>query len=366
MPDKDRPPDKTPWGHKDHEFEHIPGFTMVSTSGHGGLYLTAKQRAEIPEPLKQYSHDGKGLWWEEDCAWSLPVICLLSKRPQPSLSRGEQEYLSAAHEVAREYYPDVWENLTGRTLKPGQSEKRDHENYLIQRAGNLVVGTAWGSSSFAAWVPKGMVGVAAYPGKAFLAPDPNDPARHHPARYFLVPEKEYTIPFTVDPPRHQEVTGKDGVPPSDPMNFSKKEPREDPLKQIRDDKIRKEAEAARDLNREKHQKQTDAMRENNERSCQRWENTLNRMSPKNPIRIVGEFAYARLQDRQNLSLGRAISNSAKEDEMIIDKARAADEALHKHQFDRSQNFDQEKLADALRRHPHDKSRDRDKGPDFDH
>jgi hypothetical protein len=52
MPDKGRPPDKTPCGQKDHEFEHTPGFTMVSTSGHGELYLTAKQRAEIPEPLK--------------------------------------------------------------------------------------------------------------------------------------------------------------------------------------------------------------------------------------------------------------------------------------------------------------------------
>src|SRR5271154_6336714 len=72
MTDRDGPPDKTPWGQKDFEHELLPGFTMVSTSGHGGLYLTANQREAIPDALKPHSAGGKGMWWEEDCAWSLP------------------------------------------------------------------------------------------------------------------------------------------------------------------------------------------------------------------------------------------------------------------------------------------------------
>src|SRR5437899_2988864 len=143
MTDDDRPPENTPWGHKDFEDEPIPGFTTVSTSRHGGLYLTAKQREDIPDALKQYSKDGKGMWWEEDCAWSLPVIWLLSKRPQASLSPREEEYLDHAHAAARDYYPDTWENITGRKIRPGESYKRDQEIHLLKNKDNLITGTAW-------------------------------------------------------------------------------------------------------------------------------------------------------------------------------------------------------------------------------
>ena len=212
MTDRERPPDGTPWGHKDFEDEPIPGFTMVHTSRHGGLYLTAKQQETIPDALKPPSAGGEGIWWEEDCAWSLPVVFLLSKRPQSSLSHQEKSLLDDAHKIARDYYPDLWESLTGRKIRPGESEERDREDYLLQRADNLIVGTAWGS--WASWVPKGMVGVAAWPGKLFLGPG-RDQARAQPARFFLVPEKEYRAgSFVVDPKRHQEVTGKEGVPPS--------------------------------------------------------------------------------------------------------------------------------------------------------
>jgi hypothetical protein len=63
-----------------------------------------------------------------------------------------------------------------------------------------------------------MVGVAAYPGKAFL--DSNmDPARAHAARYFLIPEAEAkwrTLPFEFNVARHKEVTGREGTPPTQP------------------------------------------------------------------------------------------------------------------------------------------------------
>ena len=216
MTDDDRPPENTPWGQKDHEEEGIPGFWWVSTPGHGGLYLRAEQREAIPENLKARSADRKGMWWEEDCAWSLPVICLLSKRPESSLADEEKELLENAHDVARDYYPDEWENLTGRKIADGQSYRRDEEKRLIGLRDNLVVRTAWRSSGANPWIPEDMLAVAAYPGKALLAAR-YAPAPSGEARYFLVPKKEYEAPhFIVDPARHREITGKELKPQTTP------------------------------------------------------------------------------------------------------------------------------------------------------
>jgi hypothetical protein len=129
MADDERPPEETPWGtERDEPDKLFAGFWWIYTSRHGGLYLTAQQREAIPESLKAHSRDGTGVWWEENTAWSLPVICLLSKRPEASLSENEQEVLQRAHNTAQDEYPDEWEHLTGRKLEPGESQGRD-ENW---------------------------------------------------------------------------------------------------------------------------------------------------------------------------------------------------------------------------------------------
>jgi hypothetical protein len=213
MRDDETPPDETPWGRKQEEWEDVAGFSWVSTPGHGGIYLRDEQRQAIPESLKPYSADGEGIWWEEDWAWSLPVVCLFSKRPEGTLSDEEEYLLEDAHPVARDHYPDVWENLTGRKIEPGESRRRDEDNELIQLRDNLLVRTVWGPSRFNPWIPEGMVCVSAYPGKAFLGEGDFPGVRRDPlqagdeARYFLMPKEDSPMGLSVvDPAHHQEVT----------------------------------------------------------------------------------------------------------------------------------------------------------------
>jgi hypothetical protein len=79
--DNDKAPDDTPWGKKQMQWSNSPGLIEVDTARHGGLYVMPALRERIPDSLKKYSADGKGAWWEEDQACSLPVVALLSARP---------------------------------------------------------------------------------------------------------------------------------------------------------------------------------------------------------------------------------------------------------------------------------------------
>lgn len=130
MPADEKPPWETPWGtERDEPDKYFGGFWWVHTSRHGGLYLTPEQQEVIPESLKVYSKNETGEWWEENTAWSLPVICLLSKRPESSLSEAEREVLHQAHDTAQEEYPDEWEQLTGRELsRNDEREEARHED----------------------------------------------------------------------------------------------------------------------------------------------------------------------------------------------------------------------------------------------
>ena len=217
MSEDERPPEITPWGPKQEEWQDMAGFWWVSTPGHGGVYLTPEQRKDIPDLVKPHSSDAEGIWWEEDGAWSLAIVCLLSQRPHGSLSEEEEHVLEQAHDTARGNFPDEWERITGREIKPGESYNREEGREIAAiHSDELLAGTIWRSSSENAWVPEGKVGVAAYPGKAFLDSD-MDPARAHAARYFLIPEAEVkwrTPPFEFDPTRHEEVTGREGTPPA--------------------------------------------------------------------------------------------------------------------------------------------------------
>jgi hypothetical protein len=119
-PDDERPPGTTPWGVKEKPDRLVAGFWLVNASNHGGLYLTEEQRKAIPDSLKAHSTEGTGIWWEwseENGAWSLPVMCLLSGRPETSLSEEKQMCLYFADQACRDKYPHEWEQLTGRRLK---------------------------------------------------------------------------------------------------------------------------------------------------------------------------------------------------------------------------------------------------------
>jgi ankyrin repeat protein len=127
MADDERPPEITPWGDREEPDKLFGGFWWVKAERHGGLYLTAEQRMAIPESLQEHSRDGDGIWWEENSAWSLPVMCLLSGRPESSLTEEEQETLYTANQTCQDDYPHEWEQLTGRKLMPGESRTLDGE-----------------------------------------------------------------------------------------------------------------------------------------------------------------------------------------------------------------------------------------------
>ena len=105
----DRAPRQTPWGEKQTEYELTPGFTMVHTASHGGIWLTEQQRQMVPDHLNQHSVGGEGIWWEEDSAWSLPVLHFLSRKEK--LQANEDFVLESAGETAREWYPDAYRQI---------------------------------------------------------------------------------------------------------------------------------------------------------------------------------------------------------------------------------------------------------------
>jgi hypothetical protein len=153
MADQERPPEITPWGDRDEPDKLFGGFWWVTASIHGGLYLTAEQRKAIPDELKSHSRDGEGIWWEENSAWSLPVMCLLSGRLESSLTEEEQEKLYFADQTCRDNYPGEWEKLTGRRLMPGESQALDQaseEKHGFDESGPLERGTRFHSLVLAA------------------------------------------------------------------------------------------------------------------------------------------------------------------------------------------------------------------------
>jgi hypothetical protein len=217
-------PDETPWGPKQHEAEILAGIVRVSTATHGGVYIGPDLRREIPDQLKIYSNGGDGAWWEEDEAQHLPLFCL-SYRNIIEDEDLREYFLFSSESHVRDDFPDEWELITGRKLKPGESLQRDEETLFTETSETLIVAAIEGHPQHPqghyhhpqnAWVPENMIGVAAYPGKAFHATN-DDPAPTEKARYFLVPITEFRRwHFVIDPARHQEVTGQPGVPPAEP------------------------------------------------------------------------------------------------------------------------------------------------------
>ena len=65
----------SPWGLIDHLTPLGPDAVAVSTASHGGIAVSAKGLARIPEPLRATAYSGLG-WFEEDCDWAIPYLAL--------------------------------------------------------------------------------------------------------------------------------------------------------------------------------------------------------------------------------------------------------------------------------------------------
>jgi len=179
----------TPWGKSDYSKTYGEGVTFYGTPSHGGFRVLAAQQALMPEILR--NDDG---WYEEDCDWAKVAIAF------PDLFTAEDAV--NARETLRNWFPAIYEQHFGVTLKPGESYVRDKELFDKAHAADWVTIAAWGD--WADGVPKGMVGVVATLGGS------RRPEQITPHRYFVVPATEYdTRPraggFVIDLERHEET-----------------------------------------------------------------------------------------------------------------------------------------------------------------
>ena len=204
-------PKNTPWGPKQSESIACivdEQFYFVHTAGHGGLWLTPRQRKALPPLLQAYGATGNAVWWEEDCKACVPLWYLISTKECLStdfdLTPDEKTFFDICERSVKDWEPDIYEALSGQTLMPEESSSRTEKRYYTENMGKLISRSAWGD--WANWVPKGMVGVAAYPAECFIGASPG-----MQARFFLVPKSEYDarerLGIVIDPTCHQEVSG---------------------------------------------------------------------------------------------------------------------------------------------------------------
>lgn len=168
----------SPWGKIQHVKQVADGVYSVSTAGHGGLKLDAKQNAKMPAALKV-----AGGWYEEDEAWSLVAIGL------PEYF--SDEVVAGAEKIVKDWYPDEYEAFTGKVLLPGESSQKDKKAFLAAHANDWLVNSAVGS-----WhedCPEGLVLVWAK-------------QNGQNETQFYVPAEEYAARgahgFVVDPAKH--------------------------------------------------------------------------------------------------------------------------------------------------------------------
>jgi hypothetical protein len=174
----------TPWGPSQGAVRYGEGVVFHSTSGHGGFHLTADRNAEVHPLLR-----ATGGWYEEDAAWAAVATAW------PDLFTGLER--RQAEETLRHSWPDAWEAIHGRALKPGESRTRDGEAFARDHASDWVVISAIYSDQH-----RGFTEVIATRGGR------RDPKSEE--RRFLVPSGDYKVGafgFVIDEARHAVYDG---------------------------------------------------------------------------------------------------------------------------------------------------------------
>lgn len=128
----------SPWGHVQYQHTVIEGIVSVGTASHGGLKLSAKRQALMPDYLR--TTDG---WYEEDCEWARVYVvfgCEISKYYQQHPEEPEAKFvlgnLSSAPESLKNWCPDGYEKFFSEVIPAGKSYIREHplpDRLRIQR-----------------------------------------------------------------------------------------------------------------------------------------------------------------------------------------------------------------------------------------
>lgn len=174
----------TPWGPSQGATVYGEGVTCYSTSGHGGLHLSAERNRKIHPTLRA----GSG-WYEEDAEWAIVALSF------PHLFTTFERW--HADRTIKDSWPDAWEAIFGTILAPSESHTKDRRAFEAKHAADWVVVSAITSKQ-----QQGFVEVVATPG-----------GKRGPGtaeRRFLVPSAEYDMGrfgFVIDPDRHADYDG---------------------------------------------------------------------------------------------------------------------------------------------------------------
>jgi hypothetical protein len=173
----------TPWGTSQHATIYADGGICHSTASHGGFHLDAGHNAKVYPGLRT-----RGGWYEEDCAWAAVAQAF------PELFTDYE--LRCADKTIRDWYPDAWEGIYGRSLQPGESHEKDRRAFERDHASDWIVISAIRCDRHT-----GMTECV-----ATLGGDRG--ASEH--RRYLVPSDEYHVGrfgFAIDEARHRFYDG---------------------------------------------------------------------------------------------------------------------------------------------------------------
>lgn len=185
----------TPWGKAQDVTTIVDGEIMsVGTSGHGGIKLSRKLNALVPDYMRR-----KGGWYEEDCEWAIPFVVFKDRIPN---------FQQSAVTTLRNWFPTMYEQFFGEVIPAGLSFVKDERTWKIANANKIQVLAAWGAGSTVenTVVPAGkVIVVACVGGRTNVAPYESA----GPEAYYLVDDAEYAQrngrTFIVDPTRHPQI-----------------------------------------------------------------------------------------------------------------------------------------------------------------
>lgn len=194
----------SPWGAVQHLTNVLAGMVSVSTASHGGIIVAPDRLERMPAYMRE-AWAGRGAF-EEDVDWSIP-FCVFEAEILADGDIHSKKLIEVGHhrETLRNWHPARYEKFYRVVLKPGESRRKDGDDWKRVNAGALQSVSAFGD-----WqngVPAGMVGVVACIGGR------TDQGQYGGAcRYFLVPKAEYDTrtenacgTFIVDQAKHGEV-----------------------------------------------------------------------------------------------------------------------------------------------------------------
>ncbi len=105
----------TPWGPSCTELHLGPGLIEVTTASHGGISVDPLLNVHIHDAWRDRSG-----WYERDADWVSVALTFPNRFPA--------ERVIEAHQVAKDWHPDQYEQVFRVTVLPGESRIRRLEN----------------------------------------------------------------------------------------------------------------------------------------------------------------------------------------------------------------------------------------------